>query len=113
MQLYVYIVFYDHAVDLNAAIPKRQSQQTQFTMWCHVLLCTWAACGNSPQVHSISGLSLDGFVSSESLFGVDDCESSGLLEKLKSNICFELSGTSQFQSYNVTKCIILYANFEN
>lgn len=50
-----------------------------------VIACvgTWAACGSSPQVHSISGLSLDGFVSSESLFGVDDCESSGLLGKLR------------------------------
>lgn len=108
MQLYVYIVFYDHAVDLMLPSPKGKANRLN-SLWCHVWLCTWAACGNSPQVHSISGLSLDGFVSSESLFGVDDCESSGLLEKL--NICFGLSGTSQFQSYKVTKCIILYANF--
>lgn len=50
---------------------------TTFCVCWYVRTC--AACGSSPQVHSISGLSLLWLVISESLFGVDERESSRLL----------------------------------
>lgn len=52
---------------------------------------TCAACGSSPHVHSISGLSL-ALLISESLFGVDDRESSRLLEEFS-----ELSDVTDFR----------------
>lgn len=54
---------------------------TQHSYIANLIMCmsTWAACGSSPQVHWISGLFW--LVSSESLLGVDDPESSWLLTK--------------------------------
>lgn len=51
-----------------------------FSIVCHLTcLCTWAAWGSSPHAHCISGLAW--LVSSESLFGVNDGDSSGLLRR--------------------------------
>lgn len=58
---------------------KLNSSKKEFFGKCPSISITCAACGSSPQVHSISGLSLFWLFISESLFGVDDLESSRLL----------------------------------